>query len=52
MKKRGCLTTFKSFSDKGFISGGEHPVFGKLSHTDWGRFLWIHLDHHFRQFKC
>jgi hypothetical protein len=51
-EKARLLNTFNSFSDKALIMGGEHPVFGKLSHVDWGRFVWIHLDHHFRQFNC
>ncbi len=29
---------------------GAHPHFGRMSHADWGRFAWIHLDHHLRQF--
>ena len=29
---------------------GAHPHFGRMSHTDWGRFAWTHLDHHLRQF--
>ena len=31
------------------IKGG-HPVFGRMKKRDWGRFAWIHLDHHLRQF--
>lgn len=27
-----------------------HPFFGALSHKDWGRLIWKHLDHHLRQF--
>lgn len=29
---------------------GPHPVFGKLNHTYWGKFVWKHLDHHLKQF--
>ena len=25
-------------------------VFGPMSHHDWGRLMWRHLDHHLRQF--
>lgn len=29
---------------------GEHPKFGRLDTKDWGRFVWLHMDHHLRQF--
>ena len=29
---------------------GDHPVFGRLSTEDWRRFVYMHLDHHLRQF--
>ena len=27
-----------------------HPVFGPLTHQQWGIFVWRHVDHHLRQF--
>jgi hypothetical protein len=27
-----------------------HPVFGRLSRGEWGRWAWRHTDHHLRQF--
>ena len=27
-----------------------HPMFGKLSRKQWGRFMYVHIDHHLRQF--
>lgn len=27
-----------------------HPFFGELSHHEWDRLMWKHLDHHLRQF--
>jgi hypothetical protein len=27
-----------------------HPVFGNLNTREWGRFTFMHLDHHLRQF--
>ena len=27
-----------------------HPLFGKMGKSQWGRVVWKHLDHHFRQF--
>lgn len=29
---------------------GSHPVFGPLTHQQWGIFVWKHVDHHLRQF--
>lgn len=29
---------------------GEHPLFGKMSRTDWLIWGYRHVDHHFRQF--
>ena len=28
-----------------------HPLFGPLSHREWGALLWKHNDHHLRQFR-
>jgi hypothetical protein len=27
-----------------------HPMFGKLNRSEWGRFMYVHLHHHLRQF--
>ena len=27
-----------------------HPRFGALKTREWGKFVWMHLDHHLRQF--
>ena len=27
-----------------------HPLFGRMSHRDWGHLVWKHTDHHLRQF--
>lgn len=29
---------------------GKHPVFGRLNTHEWGHFVWLHMDHHLRQF--
>jgi hypothetical protein len=29
---------------------GVHPGFGRLSSREWGRLVFKHMDHHFRQF--
>lgn len=28
-----------------------HPVMGSLKRKDWGRMIWVHFDHHLRQFS-
>lgn len=28
----------------------DHPVFGRLNTKEWGRFIWLHMDHHLKQF--
>jgi hypothetical protein len=28
----------------------EHPFFGKLSAAEWDMIMWMHIDHHLRQF--
>jgi hypothetical protein len=28
----------------------QHPFFGKMTCDDWGRLMYKHVDHHFRQF--
>lgn len=30
---------------------GNHPFFGPLNTKEWRRFLWMHTDHHLRQFN-
>ena len=48
--KEDLLSSIRVFGDKNIIPGGQHHVFGRLSQRNWGRFIWIHLDHHLRQF--
>jgi hypothetical protein len=31
---------------------GIHPFFGRLSHKEWGRLIWKHMDHHLKQFSA
>jgi hypothetical protein len=38
-----------------FLAAGEadlhaHPIFGQLSKKDWGKIIYMHTDHHLRQF--
>ena len=27
-----------------------HPAFGPLPNWEWGRMVYLHIDHHFKQF--
>lgn len=29
-----------------------HPSFGEMNKAEWARLIYIHLDHHLRQFGC
>ena len=31
---------------------GPHPMFGKMSESDWMRWGYLHTNHHLRQFGC
>jgi hypothetical protein len=33
-------------------TGREHFLLGKLSHQQWNRLHWKHIDHHLGQFGC
>lgn len=35
---------------KGGAAGTAHPLFGRLSTAEWGRWGYLHMDHHLRQF--
>ncbi|MGA7854000.1 MAG: DUF1569 domain-containing protein [Candidatus Acidiferrales bacterium] len=32
--------------------GAPHPMFGRMSPTEWGKLLQIHLDYHLKQFAA
>jgi hypothetical protein len=45
------LDLIAQFHDlKGRKSWNTHPIFGKLTHEQWGKLQYKHLDHHLRQF--
>lgn len=29
-----------------------HPIFGRMTASEWMRWGYLHMDHHFRQFGC
>jgi hypothetical protein len=41
--------TLRRFKTSGDIQG-LHPVFGPLNTLEWRRFVYLHTDHHLRQF--
>jgi hypothetical protein len=49
-EKIRLIQTTSEFLSNTKLLTGEHPIFGRLTHRQWGRFAWIHLDHHLRQF--
>lgn len=34
----------------GTLDGVPHPIFGRMSSSDWLRWGYLHMDHHLRQF--
>lgn len=43
------LEKFKTISKKGNLPKW-HPLFGEMSHKDWGFLQYKHLNHHLKQF--
>jgi hypothetical protein len=39
-------------ADVDSVDGMVHPIFGPMSKSDWLRWAYLHIDHHFRQFGC
>ncbi|MDB4917353.1 MAG: hypothetical protein JWM95_4997 [Gemmatimonadetes bacterium] len=45
------FSRLEAFAQKKIDSAwADHPVFGPMNGTEWGRQLWSHMDHHLRQF--
>jgi hypothetical protein len=42
------ISRFRASSDN--FTFQSHPMYGKLNRRQWGRFMYVHLDHHLRQF--
>jgi len=34
------------------INLAPHHFYGSISHKDWGRLIWVHLNHHLKQFDA
>jgi hypothetical protein len=43
------INTFRSSSEDFILQ--PHPMYGKLNRNQWGRFMYVHIDHHLRQFS-
>jgi hypothetical protein len=37
-------------SEPACFDGQVHPIFGRMTHGDWMRWAYLHMDHHLRQF--
>lgn len=48
-EKHGLLQMINDFSENN-MSGEPHPFFGKMTHEEWSKGTWKHLDHHLQQF--
>ncbi|MEX2569365.1 MAG: DUF1569 domain-containing protein [Cyclobacteriaceae bacterium] len=40
----------RQFTEKGKTFTAPHPYFGPLNTKEWGMVVWMHVDHHLRQF--
>ena len=45
-----ALTRFVAYGRKSNPEWSAHPAFGPLPNWEWGRMVYLHIDHHFRQF--
>ncbi|MBX9783852.1 MAG: DUF1569 domain-containing protein [Chitinophagaceae bacterium] len=45
----GLLNTFRTAKEDFIFQ--PHPMYGKLNRKQWGRFMYVHIDHHLRQFN-
>ncbi len=42
----------KACNSKTTSNWGPHPLFGVMSHNEWGRLLIMHIDYHLKQFAA
>ena len=51
VEKKRFLDAFQKFTTgPDAVKCFQHPFFGKMTCEDWGRLMYKHMDHHFRQF--
>ncbi len=49
--RRELMSVTERFCDASRECGNDvHPIFGRMSRSQWMRWGWLHLDHHLRQF--
>jgi Protein of unknown function (DUF1569) len=49
--KKELIANFSRFAKgKEAIKTMNHPFWGPMTHEDWDKLMWRHLDHHLRQF--
>ena len=49
--KAALIEKFSRFAQgKQSITLMQHPFWGKMTHDDWDKLMWKHMDHHLRQF--
>ena len=51
VSKKELINNYSRFA-KGHeaIKITNHPFWGKMTHEDWDKLMWNHVDHHLRQF--
>lgn len=51
-EKSQLIAMVKKFGEKGaaVIATTKHPFFGEMTEGEWGNLMYIHLDHHLKQF--
>lgn len=49
--KTALIEKFSRFAQgKQSITLMHHPFWGKMTHDDWDKLMWKHMDHHLKQF--
>lgn len=49
--KKALIEKFSRFANgTQSITLMQHPFWGKMTHEDWDKLMWKHVDHHLRQF--
>ena len=51
-EKRSLTEMVRQFGQAGpkVLATNKHPFFGEMSDDEWGQLLYLHTDHHLRQF--
>ncbi|WP_162418629.1 DUF1569 domain-containing protein [Cyclobacterium roseum] len=44
------VSCLQQFAEPGQGFTAPHPFFGPLNTKEWGKVVWLHVDHHLRQF--